>query len=125
MDMISREDEAKVGICECRSWRSRSIWSINPFRRYDKLTQIELLEDVISALDSPEGLHGAGLDVTDPEPLPDGHPLFTHPRVIVTPHTSGDFDGYVGAAVDLFLANMKRVREGGKPFNVVDPEKGY
>src|SRR5262249_10820413 len=45
-------------------------------------------EDLVAALQ--EGLiWGAGLDVTDPEPLPTGHPLWTHPRVIVTPHTAG------------------------------------
>jgi len=45
-------------------------------------------EDVLAAVD--EGLiWGAGLDVTDPEPLPKDHPLWRHPRVIVTPHTAG------------------------------------
>ena len=35
-------------------------------------------------------LGGAGLDVTDPEPLPDGHPLWTVPNVVITPHVAGD-----------------------------------
>ena len=57
--------------------------------------------------------------------MPDGHPLFTHPRALITPHTSGDFVGYFDAAADLLLASVERVRKGGEPFNVVDPEKGY
>src|SRR5439155_227533 len=45
-------------------------------------------DDLLTALN--DGLiWGAGLDVTDPEPLPPGHPLWTHPRVIITPHTAG------------------------------------
>lgn len=66
-----------------------------------------------------------GLDVTDPEPLPKGHALFTHPRAVITPHCSADFAGYFDAGADLLIANVKRVREGGELMNVVDREKGY
>jgi phosphoglycerate dehydrogenase-like enzyme len=44
-------------------------------------------EALVAALDSG-AIGGAGLDVTDPEPLPIGHPLLVHPRVIVTPHVA-------------------------------------
>ncbi len=45
------------------------------------------LDAVLDALDSGT-LSGVALDVTEPEPLPEGHPLRTHPRAIVTPHTA-------------------------------------
>lgn len=63
--------------------------------------------------------------MTDPEPLPDGHPLFTHPRALITPHTSGDFAGYVDAATELLVANVEQLRKGGVAFNKVDPARGY
>ena len=44
-------------------------------------------DDLLAALESGQ-LSGAVLDVTDPEPLPDGHPLWSHPRVILTPHVA-------------------------------------
>lgn len=77
------------------------------------------------AVTSEGHLLGAGLDVTDPEPLPAGHPLFTHPRALITPHTSGNFVGYIEAAADLLIANVEHVRKGGKAYNLVDPKKGY
>ena len=46
---------------------------------------VVVTEDLVAALAAGE-IAGAGLDVTDPEPLPDGHPLWSHPRVIITPH---------------------------------------
>lgn len=65
------------------------------------------------------------LDVTDPEPLPAGHPLFTHPRVIITPHTSGGWEGYFDDGADVLLYQAERIRAGREPVNVVDPAKGY
>ena len=61
-----------------------------PGRRPDQRHRGAIIygEDLLAALN--QGLiAGAGLDVTDPEPLPAGHPLWTHPRAIVTPHTAG------------------------------------
>ncbi|OCF32126.1 oxidoreductase [Kwoniella heveanensis BCC8398] len=82
-------------------------------------------EDILAALDTPSGLWGAVLDVTDPEPLPSGHPLFTHPNVIVTPHTSGSFENYYDAGAEVLLVQEQRLEEGKDPINVVDPAKGY
>lgn len=80
---------------------------------------------ILAALDAEGGLSGVALDVTDPEPLSSGHPLFTHPAAIVTGHTSGSFEGYFDAGADILLAQLERLKEGEGPMNVVDPEKGY
>lgn len=85
----------------------------------------DISEDILAALDAPGGLEGVALDVTDPEPLTDGHPLFTHPRAIITPHTSGSFEGYYDSGADVLLFQAGRLKAGQKPVNIIDPVKGY
>lgn len=72
-------------------------------------------------------LRAACLDVMDPEPLPEGHPLWTTPRVYLTPHISGGFRAGVnyGRVIDLIIENLTRVIEGREPVHVVDRELGY
>jgi phosphoglycerate dehydrogenase-like enzyme len=85
---------------------------------------IVLGDDLRAALD--EGLlWGAGLDVTDPEPLPPGHPLWTHPRVIVTPHTAGGSPRRAGRALATFCENLRRLRTGQPLLAIIDKRKGY
>ena len=57
-------------------------------------------------------LGGAGLDVTDPEPLPADDPLWELPNVILTPHNSGSTDGTSRRAAEAFLDNLVRWNEG-------------
>jgi phosphoglycerate dehydrogenase-like enzyme len=81
-------------------------------------------EDLTKAID--EGLiWGAGLDVTDPEPLPAGHPLWTHPRVIVTPHTAGGSPRRAGRVIATFCENLRRLRAGQPLLALIDKRKGY
>jgi D-2-hydroxyacid dehydrogenase (NADP+) len=68
---------------------------------------------------------GAGLDVTDPEPLPPEHPLWRSERVIITPHFSGGRPGYFEHVADIFLDNLRRYRAGEALRNVVDRAAGY
>ena len=81
-------------------------------------------DDLLAALD--EGLlWGAGLDVTDPEPLPLGHRLWTHPRVIVTPHTAGGSPRRAGRAIAALCENLRRLRAGRPLGWLIDKQKGY
>jgi len=80
-------------------------------------------DDLVAALESGQ-LAGAGLDVTDPEPLPADHPLWQMNNVIITPHVSGR-DSNRARHLILFRENLKRFAAGDALLNVVDPALGY
>ncbi|MDX2415974.1 MAG: D-2-hydroxyacid dehydrogenase [Xanthomonadales bacterium] len=80
--------------------------------------------DLVSALRSGS-IGGAGLDVTDPEPLPEGHPLWTMPRVIITPHTAGRSDKGRDRLYLMVKENLRRYLAGEPMLSVVDIERGY
>ncbi|HZH53371.1 MAG TPA: glyoxylate/hydroxypyruvate reductase A [Microvirga sp.] len=78
--------------------------------------------DIVSCLDDGT-LKAATLDVFEVEPLPEDSPLWTHPRVTVTPHNSAVSDPEMTAR---YIAGQIRRHEAGEPFqNVVDRTRGY
>jgi phosphoglycerate dehydrogenase-like enzyme len=83
--------------------------------------------DLIEALKSGQ-VGGAGLDVTDPEPLPDNHPLWSAPNVIISPHSSSLG---VGLSVDgsrawqVMREQIRRYVAGERIYNVVDINQGF
>jgi phosphoglycerate dehydrogenase-like enzyme len=81
-------------------------------------------DDLIRALREGQ-IAGAGLDVTDPEPLPDGHPLWSAPNVLITPHISGGSDLRLRRRDLLFRENLRRYVAGERMLSVVDVERGY
>lgn len=81
-------------------------------------------EDLVAALKSGS-IGGTGLDVTDPEPLPEGHPLWTMPRVIISPHTAGRSDNGRERLYLMVRENLRRYVNGEPMLSVVDIEKGY
>jgi phosphoglycerate dehydrogenase-like enzyme len=80
--------------------------------------------DLIVALETGQ-IAGAALDVTDPEPLPEGHPLWSMPRVIITPHTAGRSDRSRERLFLLVQENLRRFVAGEPLLSVVDIERGY
>lgn len=70
-------------------------------------------------------LAGAGLDVTDPEPLPEGHPLWSAPNVVITPHISADGELTDQRWWALYAENMRRFGAGEPLLNVVDVAAEY
>jgi phosphoglycerate dehydrogenase-like enzyme len=61
----------------------------------------------------------AALDVTDPEPLPPGHPLWTAPGVLITPHVGGDTEAMDRRVDRLVVEQVRRIRAGEPPLNLV------
>lgn len=81
-------------------------------------------DELLKALDSPR-LFAACLDVTSPEPLPTGHPLWSHPKAVITPHLSGDTEGEFDIATDILLENVRRLEAGERVINQLEIERGY
>jgi D-3-phosphoglycerate dehydrogenase len=70
-------------------------------------------------------LGGAALDVTDPEPLPDDHPLWREPRALITPHVANTEDVRLRALADWTRANVARFAAGEELQGMIDTGRGY
>ena len=82
------------------------------------------LPSLIKGLDSQK-LAGAGVDVTDPEPLPADNPMFKFKNAVVTPHIAGRSDKDHARMVGTIKANIQRFCDDQPLINVVDKQKGY
>jgi phosphoglycerate dehydrogenase-like enzyme len=80
--------------------------------------------ELVTALQEKR-IAGAGLDVTDPEPLPRDHLLWTLPNVLITPHIGGDSPGARERQWRLYRENVRRFVAGEPLLCVVDKQKGY
>lgn len=67
----------------------------------------------------------ATLDVTDPEPLPAGHPFYSHPLVHLSPHLSAYDPMVFGRLAEVFIQNLQRFLSGEPLHSLVDPARGY
>ena len=79
---------------------------------------------LVAALATGE-IAGAGLDVTDPEPLPDGHPLWTAPNILITPHSADTPAMTAPLLADRIRDNVAAFVGDGRFIGVVDPRAGY
>ncbi len=86
----------------------------------------QLIDEPILVRALAEGwIAGAGLDVFEHEPLPEGSPLWDMPNVFVLPHQGSDTFRYLDRGIDLICENLRRYVEGSPLLNVVDPSRGY
>jgi phosphoglycerate dehydrogenase-like enzyme len=115
---LTPETEGIIGASELELM-GRNAWLVNVARGRHVVT-----DDLVDALRNGV-IAGAGLDVTDPEPLPDGHPLWTLPNCIITPHTGNTPEMAKPLLAERVTANVKRWAEGAELVGVVDPDVGY
>jgi phosphoglycerate dehydrogenase-like enzyme len=94
-------------------------WLVNVARGGHLVT-----DDLVEAL-RRDAIGGAALDVTDPEPLPDGHPLWDLPNCIITPHSANTPEMTRGPLSRLVTENVRRFGAGEELLGRVDPELGY
>ncbi len=129
-DLLGESDV--VVICLPLTKATRHLFTRDLFRRMRRhallinVTRGHIVygEDLLAALDEAL-IGGAGLDVTDPEPLPAGHRLWTHPRAVVTPHTAGGSPRRAGRVIATFIENLQRMRDGRPLLALIDKQKGY
>lgn len=81
-------------------------------------------EALIEALDAG-ALAFATLDVTDPEPLPEGHPLYLHAQVRITPHIASNYQAVRHRLFEKLSDDLARFARGEAPSDIVDPVRGY
>ncbi|MEF2280142.1 NAD(P)-dependent oxidoreductase [Deinococcus sp. YIM 134068] len=80
--------------------------------------------DLLAALDSGH-LGGAVLDVTDPEPLPEDHPLWSRPNVVITPHIASTTADLFARGAEYTQAFLTELVGGREPEGRVEPGRAY
>jgi phosphoglycerate dehydrogenase-like enzyme len=115
---LTAETRGLIGEAELRAMRS-DAFLIN-------IARGEVVdEDALVRCLRAGGLAGAALDVFSEEPLPAGHPLWSLPNVVLTPHISGYTRTYFDRVLAIFEDNLARYLDGRPLRNVVDKRLGY
>jgi phosphoglycerate dehydrogenase-like enzyme len=94
-------------------------WLVNVARGRHVVT-----DDLVAALRAG-AIGGAALDVTEPEPLPDGHPLWSQPNCLITPHTANTYEMAVPLLSARIADNVRRFGAGEPLLGPVFPELDY
>lgn len=81
--------------------------------------------DALTSALASGAIAGAGLDVTDPEPLPDGHPLWSEPRALITPHSADTPEMTTPLLAERVKTNVRAFLDHSRFVGQVDPEAGY
>ena len=110
-----------IGIVDERRLRlmHKDAWLVNVGRGKHVVT-----DDLVTVL-RERAIGGAALDVTEPEPLPDSHPLWQCDNCLITPHTANTFEMAVPAMKQRIVDNLRRYEAGEPLIGLVDPHLGY
>lgn len=107
-----------IGAAELRAMRKTAyIYNVGRGASIDQAALIQALQEGIIA--------GAGLDVTDPEPVPQDSPLWAMTNVILSQHTSGMSPHNSDRVTELFAANLTRYLAGEPLHQLINPARGY
>ena len=82
-------------------------------------------EEALAEALTKKRLGGAVIDVTDEEPIPSDHPFWKCPNMVLTQHTGGGSIDEVEGKINVFLSNLKRLKNKENLINIVDFDKGY
>jgi phosphoglycerate dehydrogenase-like enzyme len=115
---LTPETERIIGAAQLAAMR-QDAWLVNVARGRHVDT------DALVAALAAGSIAGAALDVTDPEPLPDGHPLWVQQRCIITPHTADPAELADPEFARRIRENVYRFAAGQPLLGVVDPAVGY
>lgn len=115
---LTKATEGMIGRNELEAMESHA-WLINVARGRHVVT-----DDLVSAL-TTGSIGGAALDVTEPEPLPDDHPLWDLPNCIITPHVGNTPEMAVPLLSERIRQNVRRWAAGEELLGPVHPELGY
>ena len=115
---LTPETEGIIGYNEL-SMMERNAWLVNVARGKHVVT-----DDLVRAL-SHGLIAGAGLDVTDPEPLPTGHPLWQQENCLITPHVATTDAMGDPLLAERITRNVQRFAHGGALVGIIDPDLGY
>ncbi|MDT7544509.1 MAG: hypothetical protein QOE99_619 [Actinomycetota bacterium] len=115
---LTPETEHVIGAKQLAAM-SESAWLVNVARGRHVDT------DALVAALTDNAIGGAALDVTDPEPLPDGHPLWSLPNCIITPHTANPWQVAQPLLARRITDNVRRFEDGQELLGLVDLDAGY
>lgn len=115
---LTPETHGIMGRVEFRAMQSHA-WLVNVGRGKHIVT-----DDLVWALETDE-IGGAALDVTDPEPLPKGHPLWSMPNCIITPHVGNTAEMVPPLLAVRIAENVRRFASGEQLIGIVDVAVGY
>jgi D-3-phosphoglycerate dehydrogenase len=112
---VTKETDQLIGAEQFKAMKP-TAWLVNTAR--GRLVDTAAL---VAALEAGS-IAGAAIDVTDPEPLPAGHPLRTMDNVVLTPHTAFSTDGSLAELAAKAAGNVVDVLQGRIPGTVVNPD---
>jgi phosphoglycerate dehydrogenase-like enzyme len=130
LDMLGESDFVVVTVALTEKTRKligeREFRAMKPTAYIINIARGSVIEEAaLTRALKEKWIAGAGLDVFEKEPLPQGSELWSLPNVIITPHVAGVTPDYNARAMEVFCENLRRYLAGQPLMNVIDRTRGY